>query len=86
VASRAMTVRIHLQTALHRHCERSEAIHRAARKKVGLLRFARNDGKTQLRDLAARYARGLPEISLNPPIRGAGNAGRTMHPQPRVGN
>ena len=27
-----------------RHCERSEAIHRAARKKAGLLRFARNDG------------------------------------------
>ena len=28
-----------------RHCERSEAIHRATRKKGGLLRFARNDAK-----------------------------------------
>src|SRR6266481_8426509 len=28
----------------HRHCERSEAIHLAAQRKNGLLRFARNDG------------------------------------------
>jgi hypothetical protein len=27
-----------------RHCERSEAIHLAARRKNGLFRFARNDG------------------------------------------
>jgi hypothetical protein len=27
----------------HRHCERSEAIHLAAQRKNGLLRFARND-------------------------------------------
>ena len=29
-----------------RHCERSEAIHLAAQRKNGLLRFARNDGST----------------------------------------
>jgi hypothetical protein len=29
---------------LCRHCERSEAIHRSAQRKSGLLRFARNDG------------------------------------------
>jgi hypothetical protein len=28
----------------NRHCERSEAIHLAERRKGGLLRFARNDG------------------------------------------
>ena len=28
-----------------RHCERSEAIHLATRRKNGLLRFARNDGE-----------------------------------------
>ena len=28
-----------------RHCERSEAIHRAIKRKNGLLRFARNDGE-----------------------------------------
>ena len=30
--------------AFSRHCERSEAIHLAAQRKNGLLRFARNDG------------------------------------------
>jgi len=51
--------------------------------KAGLLRFARNDDQTQLRILAARYARGLPEI---PTLQseGAGNAGRSARPQPRV--
>ena len=29
--------------SISRHCERSEAIHRAAQRKSGLLRFARND-------------------------------------------
>jgi hypothetical protein len=29
----------------------------------GLLRFARNDGKIQVRDLAAPFARGLPLTS-----------------------
>src|SRR6266851_8174876 len=44
-----------------RHCERSEAIHRAAQRKNGLLRFARNDVElqTRFRDLAARCARGF---------------------------
>ncbi len=50
--------------AIHRpgrHCERSEAIHRAAQRKNGLLRFARNDVElqTRFRDLAARCARGF---------------------------
>jgi len=31
------------ETVSHRHCERSEAIHSAAKRKTGLLRFARND-------------------------------------------
>jgi hypothetical protein len=31
---------------IDRHCERSEAIHRAAKGKNGLLRFARNDGRS----------------------------------------
>ena len=30
-----------------RHCERSEAIHGAAKRKNGLLRFARNDVETR---------------------------------------
>jgi hypothetical protein len=42
-----------------RHCERSEAIHSFFVPRHGLLRFARNDGKTQPRVLAARSARGL---------------------------
>jgi hypothetical protein len=32
-----------------RHCERSEAIHRATQKKNGLLRCARNDGSCCLK-------------------------------------
>ena len=43
-----------------RHCERSEAIHRAARKKAGLLRCARNDNLLDMHIIpAARFARGL---------------------------
>jgi hypothetical protein len=44
------------QTA-NRHCERSEAIHRTAQRKNGLLRrFApRNDGQMHARDLAACF-------------------------------
>jgi len=44
--------------APRRHCERSEAIHLAAQRKNGLLRFARNDVElqTRLRDLAAPCA------------------------------
>jgi hypothetical protein len=33
----------------------SEAIHLAAQGKSGLLRFARNDGKIHVRDLAAHF-------------------------------
>ena len=46
----------------NRHCERSEAIHRAASKKAGLLRCARNDDEMRLLDLAAGLARVFPEI------------------------
>jgi hypothetical protein len=41
----------------------------------------RNDDKTQLRDPAARCARVVLESSAR---EGVGNAGRPMHPQPRV--
>src|SRR4051794_24779869 len=63
-------------------CERSEAIHREAKQKAGLLRCARNDdinghtsqGNTHLRVLAARCVRGVKTI---PPFheKGVGNAG-----------
>ncbi|HWX05383.1 MAG TPA: hypothetical protein VN065_06105 [Bradyrhizobium sp.] len=51
-------------------------------KKAGLLRFARNDGKTRIRIPAARFR---PSLANHPPYKGVGNAGRPMHPQPRVG-
>jgi hypothetical protein len=54
--------------------------------KAGLLRFARNDGKLWRRDLAARFARVLPGNFRPLQSEGAGNAGRTMHPQPRMQN
>jgi hypothetical protein len=60
-----------------------EAIHRAARKKAGLLRRSapRNGGETYLRDPAACFARGLA-CSFGPlRSEGAGNAGRPMRPQ-----
>jgi hypothetical protein len=41
------------------------------------------DGETHLRILAARFARGLQEISA-PKIRGRGECRAPMHPQPRV--
>jgi hypothetical protein len=44
----------------------------------------RHDLQTQFRDLAACFARGLA-CSFGPlNSEGAGNAGRPMHPQPRV--
>ena len=48
---------------LNRHCERSEAIHRAAQRKNGLLRCARNDVElqTHVRALAAPCARAVDE-------------------------
>ena len=42
--------------------------------------------QTQLRDLAARFARGLPGTSRPLISEGAGNAGRSMRPQPRMQN
>src|ERR1700744_4922326 len=79
----------------YRHCERSEAIHLAA-KKVWIASSRslssgahsrdplapRNDRETQFRDLAARCARAVEGIALKK--EGAGNAGCPMHPQPRV--
>ena len=62
-----------------RHCERSEAIHSATRKKAGLLRCARNDVSADIRiTLAARCARALQKTFR--PQEGAGNAGRPMRP------
>src|SRR5258708_34790872 len=46
-------------------------------------RAPRNDDDTCLRDLAARSARVVHELSA-PNSEGAGNAGCPMHPQPRV--
>jgi hypothetical protein len=40
--------------------------------------------QTRLRDLAAAFARGLSEFRVPLRSEGAGNAGRTMHPQPRA--
>jgi hypothetical protein len=45
-----------------------------------LLRFARNDGKTRLRFLAACFARGLTGSFRPLQSEGAGNAGRPMRP------
>src|SRR5260370_38283819 len=39
---------------------------------------------TQLRDLAARFARGLPRNFTSSPKEGAGNAGCALHPRSRV--
>src|SRR5450759_1655212 len=46
----------------------------------GLLNCFRSVCKTRLRDLAARYARGLPVNSRPLQSEGAGNAGRPMRP------
>src|ERR1700730_2793162 len=54
-----------------RHCERSEAIHSFFVLQHGLLRCARNDGMTHLRDLAAQCVRGLLK-NLRPENRGRG--------------
>jgi hypothetical protein len=48
----------------------SEAIQLAAQRKDGLLRSARNDDETQIRDLAAGFARVLPTTFRLPKIRG----------------
>jgi len=66
--------------ARHRHCERSEAIQLSFLPRDGLLRCARNDGRIQIRILAACFARGLA-CSFGPLVsEGAGNAGRPMRP------
>ena len=44
----------------------------------------RNDVRVLLRILAARFARGMPEISHPLQKKGAGNAGRPMRPRSRV--
>src|SRR5258708_39915099 len=72
-----------LREAIHRpgrHCERSEAIHRAAQRKNGLLRrFApRNDGKHTF----ATSPRNAPESLINlSPKEGVANAGCPWHPR-----
>jgi hypothetical protein len=59
-----------------RHCERSEAIHSSFPRRDGWLRAARNDGwKTQLRDLAACFARVLLSIPAPERSEGAGKPG-----------
>jgi len=42
------------------------------------------DGHTRLRILATRFARVLQITSAPKKVEGAGNAGRSVHPQPRV--
>ena len=44
--------------------------------------WARSDHQIHIRDLAARFARGLPVVS--PSNEGAGNAGCALHPRSRV--
>jgi hypothetical protein len=80
----------------YRHCERNEAIHLIA-KKVWIASSRslssgahsrdplapRNDGETQLRDLAARGAQVVFEFFAQK-TEGVGNAGCQAHPQPRV--
>jgi hypothetical protein len=66
-----------------------EAIHRAAQSKNGLLRrFApRNDGTPISKYDSAISRRDAPESCMNcspSKSEGAGNAGCSMHPQPRV--
>ena len=65
-----------------RHCERSEAIHSFFAPQDGLLRCARNDAETWLRDLAACFARALPEIAL--PSENRGRREHRVHAAPAV--
>src|SRR5258707_15560116 len=54
------------------------------RKKVGLLRFARNDVPL-IPDTTSPSRRHAPEALMNlPPKEGVGNAGCPLHPRPRV--
>ena len=82
-----------------RHCERSEAIQLPLRGKLDCFvaepvigpakrpdpLAPRNDElQTCVRDLAACYARALPEISLPSKTEGAGKTGCALHPRSRV--
>src|SRR5450432_4916663 len=69
----------------NRHCERSEAIHLAARRKEdGLLRCARND-VDMVSHTTSFSRRDAPEACIYfPPKEGVGNAGCPLHPRPRV--
>jgi len=70
---------------LIRHCERSEAIPRAARKNAGLFRCARNDDLLNMHIIpATRFARGLAVSSRPLRKEGAGKAGCALHPRSRV--
>src|SRR5258705_8392713 len=72
-----------------RHCEErsDEAIHSSFARRDGLLRCARNDGflisNMSTRSRGARRPRFCKNRSPNN-SEGAGNAGRSMRPQPRV--
>src|SRR6266851_9299513 len=82
--------------ALHRprrHCERSEAIHRATVRKHGLLRGACHRARIRAtrwlamttKHTLATSPRHAPEPLKNlPPKEGVGNAGCPWHPRPRV--
>src|SRR5438309_7247895 len=48
-----------------RHCERSEAIHLAAQRKDGLLRFARNDGGPTRREATRTPVQKVSGITIN---------------------
>ena len=52
--------------------------------RYGLLRFARNDGWIQFRDLAALIARGLRLSLPSIETEGAGKTGCALHPRSRV--
>ena len=57
----------------NRHCERSEAIHLAAERKNGLLRYARNDvDRPQRTGFPAGTADGHPPTRNRPPCEGSG--------------
>jgi hypothetical protein len=66
-----------------RHCERSEAIHRAASGDMDCV-AALAMTWVRLRDLAACFARGLNRSSPSSWVEGAGKTGCLLHPRSRV--
>ena len=72
-----------------RHCERKRS-NRCRRERMDcfvaalLAMTAGHDGHTRIRGLAARSARAMPENFRPFQMEGVGNAGRSMHPQPRM--